>query len=89
MTSKAQIERFVGKWQIDNFGLFFVENKDVGNEIGNWIVFFFKKKITPKYLKITRSSEPRVPPLNGGMMMVTYSLAKSNVFWRGPLVMEG
>ena len=28
MTSKTQTERFVGKWQIDNYGAFFVENKD-------------------------------------------------------------
>ena len=29
VTSKSQTERFVGKFQIDNFGaLFFVENKD-------------------------------------------------------------
>ena len=33
--SKTQTERFVGKWQIDNFGLFFVENKDLTKaEIG-------------------------------------------------------
>ena len=29
-------------------------------KIGNWIVLFFKEKITPKHLKIIRSSEPRV-----------------------------
>ena len=28
VTSKTQTERFVGEWQIDNFGLFYVENKD-------------------------------------------------------------
>ena len=28
VTSKAQTERFVGKWQIGNFGALFVENKD-------------------------------------------------------------
>ena len=28
VTSKTQTERFVGKWQIDNFGALFVENKD-------------------------------------------------------------
>ena len=31
------------------------------NESGNWIVFFFKEKITLKHLKIVRSSDPRVP----------------------------
>ena len=30
------------------------------NESGNWIVFFFKKKITLQHLKIIRSFEPRV-----------------------------
>ena len=28
MTSKTQTESFVGKWQIDNLGAPFVENKD-------------------------------------------------------------
>ena len=28
VTSKTQTERFVDKWQIDNFGDLFVENKD-------------------------------------------------------------
>ena len=28
MTSKTQTEHFVGRCQIDNFWLFFVENKD-------------------------------------------------------------
>ena len=40
-------------------GLFFVEKKRL-NETGNWIVFFFKEKMTLKHLKIIRSSEPRV-----------------------------
>ena len=30
------------------------------NESGNWVVFFFKEKITLKHLKIIWSSEPRV-----------------------------
>ena len=29
------------------------------NEKGNWIVFFFKEKITLKHLNIVRSSDPR------------------------------
>ena len=29
-------------------------------KIGNWIVLFFKEKLTPDHLKIIRSSEPRV-----------------------------
>ena len=28
VTSKTQTKRFAGKWQIDNFGAFFAENKD-------------------------------------------------------------
>ena len=28
VTSKNQTERFVGRWQIDDFGALFVENKD-------------------------------------------------------------
>ena len=28
VTSKTQTERFVGKWQTDNFGALFVEDKD-------------------------------------------------------------
>ena len=28
VTTKTETERFVGKWKIDNFGAFFVENKD-------------------------------------------------------------
>ena len=28
VTSKTQTERFVDKWQIDNLGLFLVDNRD-------------------------------------------------------------
>ena len=58
MTSKTQTERFIGKWQIDNFGALFFRKERL-NKSGNWIVVFFKKKITLKHLKIIRSSEPR------------------------------
>ena len=35
LTPKTQTERFVGKWQIDNFGVLFIENKDwTKTEIG-------------------------------------------------------
>ena len=30
------------------------------NGNGNWIVFFFKEKITLKHLKIIKSSKPRI-----------------------------
>ena len=39
-------------------GLFFVENERL-NESVNWLFFFFKEKLTLKYLKIVRSSDPR------------------------------
>ena len=29
VTTKTETERLVGKWKIDNFGVFFVENKDL------------------------------------------------------------
>ena len=45
--------------KLTTLGLFFVEKKRL-NETGNWIVFFFKEKMTLKHLKIIRSSEPRV-----------------------------
>ena len=43
VTSKTQAERFVGKWQIDNFGAI-LYRKQILNEKGNWIVFIFKEK---------------------------------------------
>ena len=59
VTSKTQTECFVGKSQIDNFGALFCQ-KWRSTEYGNWIVFFFKEKITLKHLKIVRSPNPRV-----------------------------
>ena len=51
VTSKFQTERFVVKWQINKFGVLFCLRYR-SNESGNWIVFFFKEKITQKLLKL-------------------------------------
>ena len=59
VTSKPHTERFVGKWQIDNFRTLFCWKQRLSKS-GNWIVFFLKEKITLKHLKIVRSSDPRV-----------------------------
>ena len=48
--AKNQTERFVGKWQIDNFGALFCWKQRL-SESGNWILFFFKGKITLKNSK--------------------------------------
>ena len=63
LTSKTQTERFVAKWQIDNFcqiDSFLLKIKIEWNQSGSWIVFFFKEKVTLKHLKIFRSSNPKV-----------------------------
>ena len=56
---KTQTECFVRKWQIDNSEALFCWKLRL-NESGNWIVFFLKEKITLKYLKIVRPSDPGV-----------------------------
>ena len=44
MTSKTQTERFVGKWQIDNFGTHFcLENKDLTKAEIEWFSFLRRK----------------------------------------------
>ena len=55
MSSKTQVKLFISKWQVDNFGALFCWKWRL-NENENWIVSFFKKKITLKYLKTARSS---------------------------------
>ena len=55
MSSKTQAKLFISKWQVDNFGALFCWKWRL-NENENWIVSFFKKKITLKYLKTARSS---------------------------------
>ena len=56
MTSKTQIERFVGKWQVDNFGTFSLKKKIERKQ--KLDSFLFKGET--KHLKIISSSEPRV-----------------------------
>ena len=57
---------YMTNWQL--WGSFLLKLKI--EQSGNWIVLFFKTKITLKHLKIVRSSNPRVGLLTLTLIML-------------------